>query len=117
MDYIDWLFLILPLALLWVGAIQWQLRRSRQVLETWALREGYSITASRHCWFWRGPFVLRSTGGQAVYHVTVADREGHRQSGYVRCGSFLLGLLSSKVDVRWDNGARARAARRTGASC
>ena len=44
-----------------------------------------------------------SSRGQTVYCVTVEDEQGNQRHGWVRCGSWLFGLLSDNVDVRWED--------------
>lgn len=43
---------------------------------------------------------------QTVYRVTVEDGAGDVRRGWVRCGGFMVGLWSDKVQVKWDNEAR-----------
>ena len=51
----------------------WHFSRSNSLLDQWAERNGYYVTAE--------------------------DREGKRRRGWGRCG----GLLSDNVEVRWDD--------------
>src|SRR5262249_35973173 len=51
--------------------------------------------------FFRGPFFWTSSKGQTVYRVTV-EVKGAVRTGWVRCGSWWLGLRSEQVEVRWD---------------
>lgn len=83
--------------------LTWRVGRSRQVLNDWATTHGLTIVSSRFCWFRRGPFFLRSTEDQSVFYVTVTDKGGLTRNGWVRCGSFWVGLLSNTADVRWDD--------------
>jgi hypothetical protein len=82
--------------------IVWTFSRSRSVLDEWARANGFRILSSKFRWVRKGPFFWTSSKGQMVYYVTVMNSDGTRRSGYVRCGGFFLGLLTDKVEVRWD---------------
>jgi len=85
-----------------VMTIFWHFSRSRQILENWASEHNYRIVSSEYRNFFRGPFFWTSSKGQTVYYVTVETADGQTKSGWVRCGGWLLGLLSDTADVRWD---------------
>ena len=93
-------FAVLALSLAAVG-ISWNQARAGRILERWARENCYRILSSRRCWFWQGPFFLRSSDDQAVFKITVADGPGQVRRGWVRCGSFWAGLLSNRAEVRW----------------
>lgn len=86
-----------------IGSVFWAQSRGQSMLETWAHQNGYELLSREECWFFRGPFFWTSSKGQKVYKVTVSEAEGRVRHGYVRCGSFWLGLWSDNVDVRWDD--------------
>jgi hypothetical protein len=88
-----------------IGAIAWHYSRSRFLLQQWAQENGYRILSSEHRHLVRGPFFWTTSKGQTVYRVEIQDRDGRTRSGWVRCGSWMLGLLSDKVQVRWDDEA------------
>ena len=92
--------LLLMLSLVAMGSA-WHFRRSRSLLERWAERNGYRIMAAEYRHVLRGPFFWTSSKGQTVYRVTVEVTGGVR-TGWVRCGSWWLGLLSDRAEVRWD---------------
>lgn len=96
--------LVLPILVLiaisWT--LYWRIARSRMILQSWEAKSGYSIVSARFCWFWRGPFFLRSTEQQSVFHVTVIDGAGKRRRGWVRCGSFWFGVMRDEAHVVWD---------------
>ena len=79
----------------------WRLRRGREIVEDWARREGYDLVSVERCWIWRGPFFLRSGDQHAVYQVHVRDAEGGSRQAYVRCGSWVFGMMSDQVSVEW----------------
>ena len=83
--------------------ITWHFSRSRSVLEQWAHDHGFRILHSEYRNFSKGPFFWTSSKGQTVYYVTVRDGSGNVRSGWVRCGGWLLGLMSDKAEVRWDD--------------
>ena len=49
------------------------------------------------------PFFWTTSKTQVVYRIVVSDAAGQQRSGYARVGGFMTGLLSEKVDVRWDD--------------
>jgi hypothetical protein len=83
--------------------IAWHFSRSRGLLEKWAADNGFRIIESSYRNLVRGPFFWTTSKGQTVYRVIVEDATGQRRSGWVRCGSWLLGLWSDSVQVRWDD--------------
>jgi hypothetical protein len=84
-------------------SLWWRSSRSGSVLDQLAQRNGYRLVSQEYRSFFKGPFFWTSSRGQAVYYVTVEDKDGHRRSGWARCGGFFFGLLSDKVEVRWDD--------------
>jgi len=78
------------------------MRRSVELIEQWAVDNGFELVDARPRNFLRGPFFLRSTEGQSVYYLTIRDRSGITRSGWARCGGWWLGLISDSVKVRWD---------------
>lgn len=81
----------------------WSLMRAAELRERWAEEHGYSIEAARYCWIWRGPFFLRSSENQMVFHIIVRDADGRRRSGWLRCGGFFSGLFGSQAKVIWED--------------
>ena len=79
----------------------WHSWRSRRVLERWAERNGYRIIDADYRNFFRGPYFWTTAKGQTVYRVNVEVKGGVRR-GWVRCGSWGLGLFSDRTEVRWD---------------
>jgi hypothetical protein len=96
------MLLILLVAAIASISIVWHYSRARSLLEHWADERGFRILDSQYRYVRRGLFFWTTSKGQAVYFVTVRDRNGDVRSGYVRCGSWFLGLLSDKVEVRWE---------------
>ena len=82
--------------------LAWHFSRARSLLERWAKENGYEIVDRRYRHLLKGPFFWTSSRGQAVYHVTVRDRQGHTRSGWLRCGSWWGGMFSDKTEVRWE---------------
>jgi len=93
--------LVAFVVILCVASLVWHSRRSRILLERWAERNGYRILRADYRNFFRGPFFWTSSRVQTIYRVTVEGKGGVR-SGWVRCGSCWLGLLSDQAEVRWD---------------
>ncbi len=96
-------FLLIPFVIALVAfSMFWRSSRSRLIVKDWAQKNGYQLVSSNYCVFWRGPFWFTSRG-QTVYRVIVRDQQGTLRSGWVRCGSWFLGLLSTQTEVRWEN--------------
>jgi hypothetical protein len=87
---------------LWVMGKQrrWRRFESLAMLQDWADEHGYTILANEPEPFWYTPFLVSS--GPVVYRVVVEDGRGQRRRGRALCGGFLLGLLSRRVAVRWE---------------
>ena len=95
--------LVPAVILLAVGSLAWSFSRSRKLLEQWAADNGFHILEREYRNFRKRPFFWTSSNSQAVYHVTVRDREGNVHSGWVRCGGWILGMLSNQTEVRWED--------------
>src|SRR5262249_4474744 len=89
------MLLLIALALLWPS---WG---SRRVLDGWAERDGYRILDADYRNCCRGPYFWTTAKGQDDYRVAV-EVEGSVRRGWVRCGSWGLGLFSGRAEVRWD---------------
>jgi hypothetical protein len=94
--------IIVPVAALLISAVVWSRRRSEFLLRQWAEQNDLRIIAQEERKFFRGPFLWNSSKGQIVYHVTVEDQDGNLKGGFVRLGSWALGIFSDQVEVRWD---------------
>ncbi len=96
--------LIIPLVLSMViilATTLWRSSRSRQVLDSWAAKNGFQIIRRENRWCFRGPFAWSRSRCQTVYFVTVLDKDGLERSGWVRCGGWFTGLWSDAAEVRW----------------
>ena len=83
--------------------IVWDYRRSLAILGEWASRNGYTIVSAERRYFSKGPFFWTTSRSQVVFRVQVQDASGYVRNGWVRCGSWWLGLMSDQVEVRWDD--------------
>lgn len=97
---------ILAFVCLAILALALQFVRVGSILDRWAARNGYQIIERESRLVKLGPFTLNTSRGQVVYRVAVRDREGNVRKGYVRCGGALLGTLSNKIEVCWDDQPR-----------
>jgi hypothetical protein len=95
-------FMIALVLFFMVFYFRWHFTRSAAILEKWADENGYEILERSYRWFFRGPFFFRTSKGQTVYRVTVRDKAGNVQTGWVACGSWWWGLLSDQARVIWD---------------
>ena len=96
-------FVMMLVAVLVVASIAWRVSRSKSLLHEWAAEHGFRLIDYEYRWFVRGPFFWTTSKSQTVYRVTVEDGRGSIRKGWVRCGSWLAGLWSRQVDVRWDD--------------
>jgi hypothetical protein len=96
-------FLIVMALVVVFAGLAWNFSRSRSILEQWASDNGYQILHSEKRTLFRGPFFWTSLTHQTVYYVKVRDPDGTIRTGWVRCGSWWLGLMSDKAEVRWED--------------
>ena len=75
--------------------------KSRRLLDNWADANRYELLHAEYRSVRKRPF-LWSAKGQAVYRVEIRDEQGHTRKGWVRCGSWLLGVFANEVTARWD---------------
>jgi hypothetical protein len=80
----------------------WQRSRAITLIDNWAQQNGFTIISRERRFFRLGPFFWTTARGQEVWHVTVVDPDNQNRSGWVRCGSWFLGLMSDKTEVRWE---------------
>ena len=73
------------------------------LIDRWAKANGYQILHSELRYFRRGPLLWTSSKLQWVYYVRIRNQDGHERSGWVRFGGFLVGLMSNKTEVRWED--------------
>jgi type II secretory pathway pseudopilin PulG len=86
-----------------VVLILWFMKRSRFLLEQWAIHNDFVITRHQRRYYRRGPFLWKASNSQDVYYVTIWDRQSQKiRSGYVCCGSYWFGVITDKVTVIWD---------------
>lgn len=86
-----------------VVSVIWSFQRSNEMIQNWAHQNGYHIIEAKVPLFSKGPFFWTTSKNQSVYRVVVQDGTGKTRSGWVRCGSYLGGLLSDKTEVHWDD--------------
>ena len=76
--------------------------RPRQILNRWAAVNNYEILSADYRWIRFGPFFWTTSKGQAIYYVTVRTPDGQQKQGWVRCGGWIMGVLTNQSEVRWD---------------
>lgn len=101
MDVVFPLIIGIAVTALTVASIAWHFSRSQAMLEQWAATNGFEILHSEYRHVFRGPFVWTTSKYQAVYYVRLRDRHGAERTAWVRIGGWILGLLSRKTEVRW----------------
>jgi hypothetical protein len=85
---------------IWLGAV-----RANRMLRAWAAEGGFQIVRfEKKNWTNRGPFGWWTNSPyQIIFHVRVRDREGRERLAWVRCGSYLGGILfSNRTEARWE---------------
>jgi hypothetical protein len=102
MDNAFGFILLLSVTALVIGLLYWHFSRSRSLLEQWAADNGFELLRSEYRTLRRGPFFWTTSRGQTVYYMEVRDHQGRTRTGWVRCGSWWWGLMSDKVEVRWE---------------
>jgi hypothetical protein len=73
------------------------------MLERYLRERGYRLISKQYRWLVRGPFWWRTSKGQSVYRFSAEDADAVRREGWARVGGYWFGLLSDRVDVRWDD--------------
>ena len=77
-------------------------KRGLRKIEKWAQNEGLEILSSEYRWVKRGPDFISSINHQRIFYVTVKDESGNIRRCWIKVGGFLFGILSDKMDVRWE---------------
>ena len=72
--------------------------------ERWAADNGYELLHSEYRMLSQGPFSVRAASErQPVYYVQVRDAAGTVRSGWIRFSRRFWGLLSDKIEVKWED--------------
>ena len=108
-------FIIIAIGLsLFIGialvTIFWESQRSSKMIFKWAKEHGYEVVEKKQPLVNLGPFRWENPRGRTFYHLTVRDSRGQTHSGWISCGAEWLGLISNRVEVRWDAGEPPQAA-------
>ena len=96
-------FLIMVVLLMYVAIVAWEIwrrRRTRRMVERWAEDNGLILVQCKRReldWLLFAYALLCPAG----FKVIVEDQDGNRRKAVVRCGSFLTGVFSNKVHVKW----------------
>jgi hypothetical protein len=78
-------------------------RSYQSLLKKWAVENGWDIVHQKRCNF-VSPWMFTRSGSQFVYYVAVARKEDLMRIrwAWVRCGGWLLGPKSDRIEVSWD---------------
>ncbi len=101
MVHIDPLGLAIGLALALIFLV-WDYYRSVAILRRWVFDNGYQLLHYERRYLRLGPFFFMTSRSQRVFYIEVNNQRGEYHTGYARCGSWWVGLLSDKVEVRWN---------------
>ena len=92
------------LAMLFVAFMIWfrvdENKSCKRVIHSWAKKNAYEIVHLELKMLNKGPFFLRSTRSQNIYHVILKDGSITKEA-YIRYGSFFMGTFSDKLEVKW----------------
>ena len=85
-----------------VAMMGWNYFRAEDILRRWARNNGFKLLSAERRWFRRGPFFFWTSKSQVVFYVTVRTSDDRIRHGWVRCGSWFLGVLIDQAEARWD---------------
>jgi hypothetical protein len=102
MEALAFIFIAIVLVFVFVLTTSHRNVRSSELIDRWAEAHGYRVVDTESRMIARGPYFFTTSKSQTVYYVTFADADGRERRAYVRCGSWLGGLWSDKVDVKWE---------------
>jgi hypothetical protein len=73
------------------------------LMKKWADENGWEIVRQRHREF-GSPWMFSTSGFQFIYYVALARKEDLMRVrwAWVRCGGWLSGPKSDRIDVHWD---------------
>jgi hypothetical protein len=104
---LPWAVLLLPLAIGFaVLNLIWRGNRARRMVDGWARKNGIRVLECNKPVLLRGPFTFTTSKSQVVFRVMVELPDGRVAGAWLRCGSWLGGLLSNEIAVRWDQKKR-----------
>jgi hypothetical protein len=100
----DWAAVILVpiIAILGIWFLVRREKRKTKMLNRWAAEQGVRLIDRDERGMVRGPYFWGTAGGQVVYRVAAEFPGGEIRHGWVRLGTWPVGLLSNEVDVKWD---------------
>ncbi len=96
------------IAALALAAMFWRARRVDAILSAWASANHVEIVSRSRGAFRGGPFFF-TLSHQVVYLLAVRNQQGLERNCWVRLGSFFGGLLSDKVEAKWEQSDRFKA--------
>jgi hypothetical protein len=92
-----------PLAVaLLIAQLVWRSRRKKIILQNWTASQGFQLIEYEERWLARGPFFFTTAKGQCVFRIAVQYPDGTTATGWTKLGTWVFGLLSDVVNVRWD---------------
>ncbi len=81
---------------------KWTIARGNTIIRNWANQNNFELVHFERCFFTGAFSWLTTSRNQIVYFVRVRDCEKHERAGWVRCGSFLGGIIfSDEVEIKW----------------
>jgi hypothetical protein len=92
---------VLTTAIFTARLVSWRQNRVRGILDRRAAESRFVIVDYK----WRpfgGPFFWSTLVKQNIYSVRVKDADGCVRCAWVRCGSWALGILEERTEVKWE---------------
>ena len=80
-----------------------RLRKARSILDKWAKSQNIEIISAKPRSIFCGLFSIRGSKSQQVFQITTRMSNGQTRQGYANCGTMIMGLMSEKVNVRWED--------------
>ena len=93
---------ILPFVMLVIAIVWWSDKRANEILQRWAQNSELTLLFSEKRYLCTGPFFMNHFRGQMIFRIVVRDNAGTERSGWIRIGSWLVGVFSDTTRVIWD---------------
>ena len=80
-----------------------QTQRSKVNLEIWLNNNQFRLISVERRYLRRGPYLWKSSKGQVIFRISLANNENEEKIAWVKCGSYFKGAaFSDDLDVIFD---------------
>ena len=80
-----------------------QTQRSKVNLEIWLNNNQFRLISVERRYLRRGPYLWKSSKGQVIFRISLANNENEEKIAWVKCGSYFKGAaFSDDIDVIFD---------------